>query len=103
MPGSLFGLLLFAAGLVAGLSVALVFFAHRNRAEAQRAGEETLRLLKTSNDEKPVPSKEKTFLELLRAASQSANLEEAFQKTVDGVCAYLQWPVGHVFISSFDP
>jgi diguanylate cyclase (GGDEF)-like protein/PAS domain S-box-containing protein len=47
--------------------------------------------------------RERTFLQLLQAVAVAANeartVEEALQRALDEVCAYMAWPVGHVYVS----
>jgi diguanylate cyclase (GGDEF)-like protein/PAS domain S-box-containing protein len=46
--------------------------------------------------------RERAFLELLQgvavAANEARTVDEAIQRALDGVCAYLGWPVGHAYV-----
>ena len=51
-------------------------------------------------------SQDAGYLRLLQtialAANEAATLEEALQQTLDAVCAYTGWPLGHVYLIAED-
>ena len=47
--------------------------------------------------------KERLLKEIANAANAADSIDDALQTTLDKVCAYMQWPIGHVYLPRPSP